>query len=72
VVRSALLFLIQVEEAEFSQQVLVEARPHAEGVHLSLVRFGDPLVTEGVKRAVGCVADWLIEDAGLRLNRRSY
>jgi tRNA (guanine-N7-)-methyltransferase len=72
VARDALLFMVQVEEAELSQKVLIEARPHADdGVHLSLVRFGDPLVTDGVKAAVGFVADWLVEQ-GLALNRRSY
>ncbi len=71
VAQESLLFLAQVDEGELSQKVIVEARPHEEGVRLSLYRFGDPIVTRGVKAAVGCVADWLVE-CGLCIKRRAY
>ncbi len=65
------VFLVQVHEPDLEQSVLVEARPHRQGTIVRLRRFGHPVVTPGVRAAVGCVAEWLVAQ-GLTLRRRSY
>jgi tRNA (guanine-N7-)-methyltransferase len=62
---------VHVDEGELSQQVLVEARCREKDVFVGVERFGDPLITAGVKAAVRCVAEWL-EARGLKIERRSY
>ncbi len=66
-----LVFLVHVDEDDLEQEVLVEARPHADGVIVGLQRFGSPLITKGVKEAVRCVTLWL-EAQGMRAVKRSY
>ena len=66
-------FLVRVEEPELElvQELLLELRPSAHGLYAGLKRFGDPLVTPGVRRAVGFLVDWLAT-FGLRPLKRSY
>lgn len=66
-------FLVRVEEPELEliQELLLELRPSAHGLYAGLKRFGDPLVTPGVRHAVGFLVDWLL-DQGLSLKKRSF
>ncbi|MER3480707.1 MAG: tRNA (guanosine(46)-N7)-methyltransferase TrmB [Meiothermus sp.] len=66
-----LVFLAHLEEEDLTQQVLIEARPSAHGIYVGISSFGAPLVTAGVKAAVGWVTDWL-EAQGLEVAQRSY
>lgn len=64
--------LARVEEPDLAQSVLVSARARPDGeVVVGIEPFGDPLITAGVKAAVGAVAEWLAE-TGLEVRRRSY
>lgn len=64
--------LARVEEPDLTQSVLVSAHARENGeVVVGVESFGDPLITAGVKAAVGAVADWLAE-TGLEVRRRSY
>ena len=66
-------FLVRVEEPELEliQELLLELRPSAHGLYAGLKRFGDPLVTPGVRHAVGFLVDWLAA-RGLKVQKRSY
>ncbi len=66
-------FLVRVEEEalELVQEVVLEVRRSAHGLYAGLKRFGDPLVTPGVRRAVAALVEGLVE-AGFRLEKRSY
>ena len=66
-------FLVRVEEPELElvQELLLELRPSSRGLYAGLKRFGDPLVTPGVRRAVGFLVDWL-SSLGLSVSKRSY
>ncbi|WP_456476391.1 tRNA (guanosine(46)-N7)-methyltransferase TrmB [Oceanithermus sp.] len=66
-----LVVLARVEEAELAQEVLLEARPSSKGVYVGLRPSCSPLVTAGVKRAVGLLVRWL-EAQGLEAAQRSY
>lgn len=61
----------RVEEPELVQEVLLEARPSSKGVYVGLRPSCSPLVTAGVKRAVGLLVHWL-EAQGLATLQRSY
>jgi tRNA (guanine-N7-)-methyltransferase len=63
--------LAHVEEEDLVQDLLLEVRRSAKGVYAGLARFGSPLVTEGVQRAVALLVEAL-EKAGLRAVQRSY
>jgi tRNA (guanine-N7-)-methyltransferase len=66
-----LVLLAEVQEDGLGQQVMIEARAHPRGVIVRLCRFGDPLITPGVKAAVGCIAEFLAEQ-GLSVVQRTY
>ncbi len=66
-----LVVLARVEEPELVQEVLLEARPSSKGVYVGLRPSCSPLVTAGVKRAVGLLVRWL-EGQGLETVQRSY
>jgi len=66
-----LVVLARVEEPELVQEVLLEARPSGKGVYVGLRPSCSPLVTAGVKRAVGLLVRWL-EGQGLEAVQRSY
>ncbi len=66
-------YLVRVEEEalELVQEVVLEVRKSTHGLYAGLKRFGDPLVTPGVRRAVAALVEGLLA-AGLRLEKRSY
>ncbi len=66
-----LIILARVEEPELVQEVLLEARPSNSGVFVGLRPNCSPLVSAGVKRAVGLLVRWL-ESRGLETRQRSY
>lgn len=68
---TGLVVLARVEEPELTQEVLLEARPSSKGVYVGLRPSCSPLVTAGVKRAVGLLVHWL-EGQGLDTVQRSY
>jgi len=61
----------RVEEEELAQHVLLEVRESAHGVYAGLRRFGDVIVTPGVRQAVAALVGWL-EAEGLSVKKRSY
>lgn len=67
----ALIFPTIVEEKDLRQFILIEAHPRGEEVLVGVKRFGQPLSTPGVNRAVMVVADFL-ERKGLEMVERSY
>jgi tRNA (guanine-N7-)-methyltransferase len=54
-----------VDEHDLRQEILVEARPSAQGVYVELKRFGAPILSRGVREAVHAVTAWL-EKQGMR------
>jgi tRNA (guanine-N7-)-methyltransferase len=68
---AGMVVLARVEEEELTQEVLLEVRPSSKGVYVGLRPNCNPLVTAGVKRAVGLLVDWL-EKRGLQAAQRSY
>jgi len=63
--------LTRVEEEDLVQDLLLEVRKSQKGVYAGLARFGAPLVTEGVQKAVGFLVE-ILEDQGLKAVQRSY
>lgn len=69
---SKLALLTRIEELDFTQEILITVAKHDDGrVVAGLESFGAPLITQGVKAAVGVVTDWL-EKQGLSVIQRSY
>jgi tRNA (guanine-N7-)-methyltransferase len=66
------MVLARTEETDFIQEVLIAATKRQDGqVVVGLEPFGSPLITAGVKAAVGAVADWL-ETQGMTVVRRAH
>ena len=66
------MVLARSEETDFIQEVLIAATKRPDGqVIVGLEPFGSPLITVGVKAAVGAVADWL-ETQGMTVVRRAH
>ncbi|GGL82968.1 tRNA (guanine-N(7)-)-methyltransferase [Deinococcus aerolatus] len=64
--------LAHVVEGELTQEVLVGITAREDGSHLvRLAKFGGPIITPGVKAAVGAVTDWL-EERGGQVTHRGY
>lgn len=64
--------LAHVVEGELTQEVLIGITAREDGTHLvRLARFGGPIVTPGVKAAVGTVTEWL-ETQGAEVRHRGY
>jgi tRNA (guanine-N7-)-methyltransferase len=69
---SKLALLTRIEEIDFTQEILITVAKHDNGRLIAgLESFGSPLITPGVKAAVGVVTDWL-ESQGLTVVQRSY
>lgn len=64
-------FHCHIEEEDLVQDVLLEARPSAQGLYVGISRFGAPLSTPGVRSAVEWLVGWF-EGQGLRVIQRSY
>ncbi|RMH62981.1 MAG: tRNA (guanosine(46)-N7)-methyltransferase TrmB [Bacteroidetes bacterium] len=70
--RDEVVFVTQVDEGDLIQDLLIEARPDADGgLFVGVKRFGDPLPTRGVREAVHCVTEWLAAQ-GLTVVDRRY
>lgn len=66
------VFLVQVIEGELTQELLIETSIRSDGDHLvRLGKFGSPVITAGVKAAVGVVTDWWAERGAL-VKHRGY
>ncbi|MBB5234389.1 tRNA (guanine(46)-N(7))-methyltransferase TrmB [Deinococcus budaensis] len=64
--------LAHVVEGELTQEVLIGITAREDGTHLvRLARFGGPVITPGVKAAVGVLTDWL-ETQGAQVRHRGY
>lgn len=64
--------LAHVVEGELTQEVLIGITARGDGSHLvRLAPFGGPIITPGVKSAVGVVTDWL-ESQGATVRHRGY
>lgn len=63
---TGLLFKAAVEEEDLRQEVLLKAWPHPQGVYVGVERFGEPLLTNGIREALQALIGWL-EGQGLRL-----
>ncbi|WP_038048182.1 tRNA (guanosine(46)-N7)-methyltransferase TrmB [Thermus caliditerrae] len=57
--------LTHVEEEDLTQDLLLEVRPSARGIYAGVSRFGNPLITQGVKEAVRALVEHL-EALGLK------
>ncbi len=67
-----LIILARVEEPDYAQELLIGVGQNEDGrIIAQLESFGQPLITSGVKKAVGVVADWL-ETQGMTVVRRAY
>jgi tRNA (guanine-N7-)-methyltransferase len=70
--RDGWVALAHVVEGELTQEVLVGITNREDGSTLvRLARFGGPIITPGVKAAVGAVTDWL-ETQGATVTHRGY
>lgn len=68
--RDELTVLAHVTEDELTQEVLIHITPRADGSSLvRLGRFGGPIITPGVKAAVGAVSEWLISRGAQMLHK---
>lgn len=64
--------LAHVVEGELTQEVLIGVTGRPDGTHLvRLARFGGPVITPGVKAAVGVLTGWL-ETQGAQVRHRGY
>ncbi|NBC01637.1 MAG: tRNA (guanine-N7)-methyltransferase, partial [Bacteroidetes bacterium] len=52
-------------------ELLLEVRPHADGIYVGIKPFAQPLSTGGTRAAVRFLTAWLQED-GRRLLTRSF
>jgi tRNA (guanine-N7-)-methyltransferase len=66
------IILARVEEPDYAQEILIAVGKNPEGrVTAKLESFGQPLITSGIKKAVGVATDWL-EQQGMTVQRRAY
>jgi tRNA (guanine-N7-)-methyltransferase len=70
--RDGWVALAHVVEGDLTQEVLVGITGREDGTHLvRLAKFGGPVITPGVKAAVGAVTEWL-EAQGAVVKHRGY
>ncbi len=70
--RDGWVVLAHVVEGELTQEVLIGITYREDGTHLvRLAKFGGPIITSGVKAAVGAVTQWL-ESAGGVVKHTGY
>lgn len=70
--RGGWVALAHVVEGDLTQEVLVGITEREDGTHLvRLAKFGGPIITPGVKAAVGAVTQWL-EGQGAVVKHRGY
>lgn len=66
-----LLFVVRIEEAALTQEVLVEVFPKDDVYRVGIKPWGQPLPTRGTREAVRTVAHWLGE-RGMKEAERYY
>ncbi len=66
-----LILFVRVDEPELTQELLVEVRPHEQGVFVGVMPFARPLSTPGTRAAIRITSRWL-EGCGLRLQQQSF
>lgn len=70
--RDGWVALAHVVEGELTQEVLIGITHREDGTHLvRLAKFGGPIITPGVKAAVGAVTEWLESQGGV-VKHRGY
>lgn len=70
--RDGWVCLAHVVEGDLTQEVLIGLTVREDGTTLvRLSKFGGPIITEGIKAAVGAVTDWLAEQ-GATVTHRGY
>ncbi|NND70114.1 MAG: tRNA (guanosine(46)-N7)-methyltransferase TrmB [Rhodothermales bacterium] len=65
------IFIVMVQEEGLRQDILIEVRPHRDGYHVGLIRFGSPILTTGIAEAVRLVAARL-EESGMKIEDTWY
>ncbi|GGJ42091.1 tRNA (guanosine(46)-N7)-methyltransferase TrmB [Deinococcus roseus] len=66
------VFLAHIEEEHLTQEILVQVTPREDGTTLvKTAKFGNPLITEGVKLAVRSVTEYL-KDRGYQVTHTAY
>ncbi|GAA3996377.1 tRNA (guanine-N(7)-)-methyltransferase [Deinococcus rubellus] len=64
--RDEFTVLAHVVEGELTQEVLINVTLRGDGsVLVRLGKFGGPIITPGVKAAVGALTDWLVEQGSV-------
>lgn len=67
------LIRVTVDEPDLKQQLLVAVQRREGGeLIVRLEPFGDPIITPTSRGAVHAVAEWLLEQPGVRLIQRNY
>ncbi len=70
--RDGWVVLAHVVEDDLTQEVLIGVTGREDGTHLvRLAKFGGPIITPGVKAAVGVVTEWLAGQ-GAQVTHRGY
>ena len=70
--RDGWVALAHVVEGDLTQEVLIGITAREDGSYLvRLAKFGGPIITPGVKAAVGTVTEWL-EGQGAVVRHRGY
>lgn len=69
--RDQIVFLFHIEEELLAQEILVQVKSSQRGYFVGLKRFGEPLPTAGIARAVD-VAVGLLEERGMEVLHRKY
>ncbi|GGM18886.1 tRNA (guanine(46)-N(7))-methyltransferase TrmB [Deinococcus aerophilus] len=70
--RDGWVVLAHVVEDDLTQEVLIGVTGREDGSHLvRLAKFGGPIITPGVKAAVGVVTEWLVGQ-GAQVTHRGY
>lgn len=68
--RDGWVALAHIVEGELTQEVLIGITGREDGTHLvRLAKFGGPIITPGVKAAVGAVTEWLESQGGVVTHR---
>jgi tRNA (guanine-N7-)-methyltransferase len=65
------VYVVMVQQEELRQDILIEVRPHRDGYHVGLMRFGSPILTTGISDAVKLIASNL-ETAGMTIEDTWY
>jgi tRNA (guanine-N7-)-methyltransferase len=67
------LFRVSIDEPDLVQQLLVVAQRREGGeVIVRLEGFGDPMITNGVRAAIGVISDWFLSQGSMRMLARNY